>query len=113
VLLHELITNALKYAYPEDAPGQILISLKRAKRGRIEFRVADRGRGLPDDFDIEAPKTLGFKVITATVRRFGGTLTVNRLDPGTEFVISLPGEIEVAAAEEGGTQPPDPAKSAA
>jgi two-component sensor histidine kinase len=112
VLLHELITNALKYAYPEDAPGQIFISLKRAKRGRIEFRVADRGRGLPEGFDIEAPTSLGFKVITATARRFGGTVTVNRLEPGTEFVISLPGDIEIEAAEEG-TRPPDTAKSAA
>jgi two-component sensor histidine kinase len=87
--------------------------LKRAKRKRIEFRVSDQGRGLPEGFDIEAPASLGFKVITATVRRFGGTLSVNRLEPGTEFVISLPGDIEVEAAEEGGTQSPDPAKSAA
>lgn len=97
VLLHELITNALKYAYPEDETGEISISVKHAKRGRIEFRVADRGRGLPPDFDLEAPTSLGFKVITATVRRFGGTLTYNRLDPGTEFVISFPPDIEVEA----------------
>jgi two-component system, sensor histidine kinase PdtaS len=98
VLLHELITNALKYAYPEGDPGEIYISLKRAKR-RIEFRVSDRGRGLPEDFDLESPKSLGFKVITATTRRFGGTLSVNRLDPGTEFVISLPADIELDEAE--------------
>jgi two-component sensor histidine kinase len=95
VLLHELITNALKYAYPEDDPGEIRIGLKRVKRGRIEFRVADRGRGLPDGFDLEAPTSLGFKVITATVRRFGATLSVNRLDPGTEFVITFPRDIEI------------------
>lgn len=99
VLLHELITNALKYAYPEGDPGEIYISLKRAKRGRIEFRVADRGRGLPEDFDLEAPTSLGFKVITATARRFGATLTVNRLEPGTEFVISFPRDIEIDEAE--------------
>lgn len=107
VLMHELITNALKYAYPQDGlqdgadsggeSGRIFIGLKRGKRGRIEFRVADRGRGLPADFDPDAPDSLGFKVITATVRRFGGTLSFRRLDPGTEFLITFPRDIEVEA----------------
>jgi two-component sensor histidine kinase len=112
VLLHELITNALKYAYPEGDPGEIYISLKRAKR-RIEFRVSDRGRGLPEDFDLESPQSLGFKVITATTRRFGGTLSVNRLDPGTEFVISLPADIELDEAEAAKAKSAGPAKPAA
>jgi two-component sensor histidine kinase len=96
----------LKYAYPEGDPGEIHISLKRVKRGRVEFRVADRGRGLPEGFDLEAPTSLGFKVITATVRRFGGTLSVNRLDPGTEFVITFPREIEVSEPEPGSAVAP-------
>jgi len=95
VLLHELITNSLKHAYPEGEGGTIVISLKRVKRGKIEFRVSDRGRGLSENFNLEAPTTLGFKVITATVRRFGGTLSINQLDPGTEFVITFPADIEV------------------
>jgi two-component sensor histidine kinase len=95
VLLHELITNSLKHAYPEGEGGAIFITLKRVKRGRIEFRVADQGRGVPETFELDAPTSLGFKVITATVRRFGGTLTINRLEPGTEFVISFPADIEV------------------
>jgi two-component sensor histidine kinase len=112
VLLHELITNALKYAYPEDHPGEILVSLKRVKKG-IEFRVRDAGTGLPENFDPDSSGSLGFKVITSTVRRFGGTLTFNRLDPGTEFVITFPPEIEVeapvaavsaAAPQDGGTK---------
>jgi two-component sensor histidine kinase len=98
VLMHELITNALKHAYAEGKEGPITISMQRSKRGRIEFRVSDRGRGMPEDFDIEAPTSLGFKVITATTRRFGGTLTINRLDPGTEFVIVFPRELEVGEA---------------
>ncbi|MEX0589697.1 MAG: histidine kinase dimerization/phosphoacceptor domain -containing protein [Xanthobacteraceae bacterium] len=98
VLMHELITNALKHAYAEGTEGTIKISMQRTKRGRIEFRVADRGRGMPDDFDIDAPTSLGFKVITATIRRFGGTLSINRLDPGTEFLIAFPRDLEVSEA---------------
>lgn len=99
VLLHELITNALKYAYPQDQPGTIEISLRRGKRGTIEFRVADRGQGLPENFDIENPSSLGFKVITSTVRRFGGTLSYKRLDRGTEFLISFPKDIEIQSGD--------------
>jgi two-component sensor histidine kinase len=50
---------------------------------------------MPAEVDLEAPTSLGFRVITSTIKRFGGTLTINRLDPGTEFVISLPGDLEV------------------
>jgi two-component sensor histidine kinase len=100
VLMHELITNALKHAYPENEAGPIMISLARTKRGRIEFRVADRGRGMPEEVDLEAPTSLGFKVITSTVRRFGGTFSINRLDPGTEFVIRFPRDLEAQEAAE-------------
>jgi two-component sensor histidine kinase len=100
VLMHELITNALKHAYPENETGPILISLRRTKRGRIEFRVADRGRGIPEDVDPDAPTSLGFKVITSTVRRFGGTFSINRLDPGTEFVIRFTRDLEAQEAAE-------------
>jgi two-component sensor histidine kinase len=100
VLMHELITNALKHAYPENEAGPIVISLARTKRGRIEFRVADRGRGMPEEVDLDAPTSLGFKVITSTVRRFGGTFSINRLDPGTEIVIRFPRDLEAQEAAE-------------
>jgi two-component sensor histidine kinase len=95
MLTHELITNALKHAYPEGAPGAIQVTLKHEKDGSIDFRVADRGRGLPDDFQIDAKSSsLGMKVIASTVRQLGGTLEINRLNPGTEFAIHLPADIE-------------------
>jgi two-component sensor histidine kinase len=90
VLAHELITNALKHAYPEGELGPISVRLRRQADGYTELRVADRGRGMPGDIEAEQTPSLGFKVITATVRQFGGTLVINRLDPGTEFVIRLP-----------------------
>jgi two-component sensor histidine kinase len=95
MLTHELITNALKHAYPQEAPGSIQVTLKHEKDGSIDFRVSDRGRGLPDDFKIDAKSSsLGMKVIVSTVRQLGGTLEINRLQPGTEFAIHLPAGIE-------------------
>ena len=90
VLAHELITNALKHAYPEDASGPISVRLRRNADLTAELSVTDRGRGVPPDLDTDQTHSLGFKVIMATVRQFGGTLTITRLDPGTEFLIRFP-----------------------
>jgi two-component sensor histidine kinase len=93
MLTHELITNALKHAYPEGEPGPIHVTLARTN-DHIELRVADRGRGLPEDFQIGQSDSLGMKVISSTTTQLGGTLDVKRLDRGTEFVIRLPASLE-------------------
>jgi two-component sensor histidine kinase len=93
MLTHELITNAFKHAYPEGQPGLIKVALERNEDGGVELRVADRGRGLPEDFQIGQSASLGMKVIASTVSQLGGTLDINRLEPGTEFVIRLPANV--------------------
>ncbi len=92
MLTHELITNALKHAYPEGAPGTIDVTLTRTPEGVIQLRVADQGQGLPEDFDIAQSGSLGMKVIASTAAQLGGTLDIKRTDPGTEFIIRVPAE---------------------
>jgi two-component system, sensor histidine kinase PdtaS len=87
VLAHELITNALKHAYPDGQPGPIFVKLKRGKDGVVDLRVADYGRGMPPGISIERPPSLGFKVIVATARQFNAKLEIRRLNPGTEIII--------------------------
>ena len=94
MLTHELITNAVKHAYSEGEPGPIRISLKRVEDNAFEYRFADRGCGLPKDFQIEKSNSLGMIMITATTRQLGAKLEINQLNPGTEFVLLLPAEIE-------------------
>jgi two-component sensor histidine kinase len=94
MLTHELITNALKHAYSDGVRGHIKVILKHTDNDSIELRFSDNGRGLPDNFQIETTSSLGMKIIASTVRQLGGTLEINRLDPGTEFVIGLPSSIE-------------------
>jgi two-component sensor histidine kinase len=70
------------------------VTLKRQDDGNIQLRFSDSGRGLPDNFQIETRSSLGMKIIASTIRQLGGTLEINRLEPGTEFVIRLPSSIE-------------------
>lgn len=94
MLTHELITNALKHAYSDNESGSIKVTLKHKKRGGIDLSISDRGRGLPPDFKIDRKSSsLGMKMVASTVRQLGGTLEINRLAPGTEFVIHLPANV--------------------
>ncbi|MBI4275554.1 MAG: sensor histidine kinase [Rhizobiales bacterium] len=93
---HELITNAIKHAYDEGEPGPIDVSLKRNSADTFVFRFTDRGRGLPEDFQIDTAASLGMKMIISTARQLGGTFEVNRLEPGSEFVIHIPASVQEA-----------------
>ena len=94
MLTHELISNALKHAYSDGVRGHIKVILKHTDNDSIDLRFSDNGRGLPDNFQIETTSSLGMKIIASTVRQLGGSLEINRLEPGTEFVIRLPSSIE-------------------
>jgi two-component sensor histidine kinase len=94
MLTHELITNALKHAFSDSESGSIKVTLKHKKRRGIDLSIADRGRGLPPDFKIDGKSSsLGMKMVVSTVQQLGGTLEINRLKPGTEFIIHLPADI--------------------
>jgi len=100
VLAHELITNALKHAYPEGEAGPIFVRLKRGADGIVELSVADRGQGIPPEVTPDRPPSLGFKVIVATVRQFNAELQIRRLDPGTEILIRFPENFGMAGPEQ-------------
>jgi two-component sensor histidine kinase len=91
LLIKELVTNAIKYAYPDGAGGEIKVSAREIE-GHLEVEVSDEGIGLPDGFDLEKPSaSLGFKVIAGMVRQMQGRLTLASNDPiGTRFVLDLP-----------------------
>jgi two-component sensor histidine kinase len=96
VLTYELITNALKHAYPEGEGGPVSISFKRLADASYELRVRDRGRGLPSDFSLDQAKSLGLKVIAGSARQLGGTVEIIRRDAGTEFAVRLPPSLGTA-----------------
>jgi two-component sensor histidine kinase len=89
LIAHELITNALKHAYPEGDGGPLQVDLRHDK-GRIELAVSDQGQGLPPDFDPKSVASLGMAVVQTLTRQLHGTLTVERLAKGTRFSVEFP-----------------------
>jgi two-component sensor histidine kinase len=89
LLINELVTNAIKYAYPQSS-GAIEVSAREID-GHLHVEVSDQGRGLPEGFDIDEPRaSLGFKVITGMVRQLQGQLTIANGPKGSSFLLDLP-----------------------
>ncbi len=89
LLINELVTNAVKYAYAEGS-GEIEVSAREIDQ-HLHVEVSDHGAGLPEGFDIDQPRaSLGFKVVTGMVRQLQGQLTIGKDRKGTSFVLDLP-----------------------
>lgn len=91
LILNELITNAYKHAFPDTGEGNIYVELRQAEESLL-LLVRDDGVGLPDDFDLEEPKSLGMTLISTLSRQLNGTHTFNRGSEGTEFELQFEAE---------------------
>jgi two-component sensor histidine kinase len=85
IITNELVTNALKYAFPDQRSGQILVELK-VKEG-IELAVRDNGIGV---IGPQQPKGLGSRIVALLTQQLGGTMFYEPLDPGTKVVLRAP-----------------------
>jgi PAS domain S-box-containing protein len=87
LILSELISNAMKYAFPGDKKGEIKIALHTTGENEIELGVSDNGVGLPKDLDYRNADSLGLKlVIMLAEGQLGGHIDLKG-DNGTKFFI--------------------------
>ena len=89
MILVELITNILKYAYPQGTAGIAHIKFT-ADDGLVTLVVADEGTGLPEDFKPETANSFGWNLITSLVDQLDGTCKIARKH-GTRVTVSFPG----------------------
>jgi two-component sensor histidine kinase len=87
MVVNELVTNAVKYAYPPPERGQILVRFVR-ERDKLLLSVRDSGIGLPDSAESRSGGGLGMKLVKSLVSQVHGELV--KLDPpGTAFQITV------------------------
>ena len=89
LLLNELITNAIKHAFPQDRHGKITITLKKTKDENLNLTVHDNGIGLPEGIDIADTKTLGLQLVNILTIQLEGILKIQKKE-GTLFTIRFP-----------------------
>jgi PAS domain S-box-containing protein len=87
LLINELVSNSLKYAFPGNRKGEIVIRLRKIDQDEIELMVGDNGLGMPEDLDWRNTETLGLQLVTTLAEeQLDGTLNLNRVN-GTHFNI--------------------------
>ena len=77
MIANELVTNSLKYAFPNERAGHVIVTLSNADE--IELSVSDNGVGLADG---PAPGGLGSRIVQLLAQQLEGELTYERQDPG-------------------------------
>ncbi len=88
LILNELITNSLKYAFPDGADGKIEIKFQKAADNGYALVVGDNGRGFPEGVDFMKSPSLGLKLVNTLVKQLKGTIVMNAT-AGTEFKIEF------------------------
>lgn len=86
LILNELVTNALRHAFPSDR--WIRIELRRVAPASAELLVADNGRGLPAGFDADADAAM--MLAEALAGQIGGTFSSETGAGGTEIRVTFP-----------------------
>lgn len=88
LILNELITNVLKYAYPGDATGELHITLAN-DAGSIRLRVADDGVGLPEGFSPATTDSMGTQLVTMLSQQIGARVAYARPEGGSGTQVTL------------------------
>ena len=108
LIVNELITNAAKYAYPEQEGGHIAVRLSCETGQGLRIEVADSGPGIPDEdlgrvferfYRVDKSRArpggtgLGLAIVRHLVELHGGEASAaNRPEGGAVFTVSLPAE---------------------
>ena len=90
LVLNEIITNSIKYAFEGREAGNIHIELKETGKN-IVIKISDDGIGMPEDIDINNPDTLGLSLVEMLTTQLRGTLKLDRKN-GTSFTLKIPKE---------------------
>ncbi len=88
LIVNELITNSIKYAFNNQNLAKIDVSLK-VEDDRLNLSVKDNGQGIPGHIDPKRAKSMGFRLIRALTDKMGAEIDIKGRQ-GTATQISVP-----------------------
>lgn len=88
LILNELISNALKHAFPNGVGGKIKVTLCSEPEGNCSLCVEDNGVGIPTDLDVKT-KSLGLRLVRTLVRQIRGSFEFVKVDQGTSACLKF------------------------
>jgi two-component sensor histidine kinase/sensor domain CHASE-containing protein len=92
LVINELLTNALKHAFPQGRAGRVHVSLRRQPGGMLALTVDDDGIGIPPGVDLDNPATLGLRIVRILAAQIRGILETARAGDagGTAITLTFP-----------------------
>jgi two-component sensor histidine kinase len=90
LILNELISNALKHAFPSGRTGEIHVELRTDATQKVTIVVRDTGIGIPSEMDFRQTETLGLQLISTLIEQLDGTIELDRSE-GTAFTLTFTG----------------------
>ena len=88
LIFNELLSNALKHAFPGNRTGRVEVTLSREGEDELILRVNDDGVGLPEALDWKRPATLGLKIVSNLAEQIHGKIEVESGE-GSTFQMSF------------------------
>lgn len=89
LIVNELVTNALKHAFPDHRPGSVLVEMRLLEGDRVEVAVSDDGVGIPESVNLKALTSLGMQLVQVLSEQLHAELTIQRRNP-TRISFSFP-----------------------
>jgi PAS domain S-box-containing protein len=95
IIVNELVSNALKYAFPNGKGGAVTLALRETPQGRVELQIGDNGIGIPEGVEVKTAETLGLSLVRMLTEQIQGELVAchgtpaSGSDHGTYFTLSF------------------------
>jgi PAS domain S-box-containing protein len=90
LILNELLSNALKYGFPDGRRGRIGVHFARHESGGLSLSCRDDGVGIPESLDWQNPQSLGLRIVGILTKQIDGRLVLDRSGAGTRFELTFP-----------------------
>jgi two-component system, sensor histidine kinase PdtaS len=88
LIINELVTNALKYAFPDGRNGNVTVAMHHDDDQYLLI-VSDDGIGMRADFDLAETESLGLQLVNMLSNQLGGTVSMD-VSHGTRFTVTFP-----------------------
>jgi PAS domain S-box-containing protein len=85
LILNELLSNILKYAFPNGRRGSIWVRFGKLPSGELSLSCRDDGVGIPESVDWQHSKSVGLRIMNILAKQIDGELTLDRSLGGTLF----------------------------
>jgi len=89
LIINEFITNSFKYAFDKDKQGLIRIELMEKAKSYL-LLLADNGKGLPDDLDLNRLNSFGMNIMKLLSKQLGGQFSITERKKGLHIIIQFP-----------------------